>query len=334
MSSRSRAAALIAAHAIAFGARPSAQVDRVASAETIALARLSEWFGPSDAVRPPAVAAPLFAAAGDMDVERLAVRAAATAYWRRVVAPAPAWFLDDLADYSADRIVSELFSRLAKRPGYAWPAPRYFGGFIPFVVQSSPMTRAPIASRGEWLATLEQRIGWPDMQAVMSAMRERGATTPVTASDLTAIATAVTGRDLHEFLHQVGPKLPVFDYGVDRLIVEPRGPRGFRSTVVVRRYGDGVFPVDVETRFAGGAIVTEHWDGAEPMWRFVYEAAAPAQSAEIDPGGVLQLDRRRANNRRTTAGQAIRRSLGWSAVWSGVWLTWLQDCLLTFAALA
>jgi len=330
MSSRSRAAALIAAYAIAFGARPSAQVDRVAPAETIALARLSEWFGPSDAVRPPVVVAPLFAPSGDMDVERLAVRAAAVAYWRRVVAPAPAWFLDDLADYSADRIVPELFSRLAKRPGYAWPVPRYFGGFIPFVVRSSPMTRAPIPSRGEWLATLEQRIGWPDMQAVLSAMCERGSRTPVAAGDFAAIATAVTGRDLHEFLHQVGPELPVFDYGVDRLAVERRGPRGFRSTVVVRRYGDGVFPVDVETRFAGGAIVTERWDGAEPMWRFVYEAAAPAQSAEIDPGGVLQLDRRRANNRWTTASPAIRRSVGWS----GVWLTWLQDCLLTFAALA
>src|SRR5206468_10475506 len=113
MSSRSRAAALIAAYAIAFGAPASAQADRVASAETIALARLSEWFGPSDAVRPPVVAAPIFAPAGDMEVERLAVRAAAAEYWRRVVAPAPAWFLDDLADYSADRVVPELFSALA-----------------------------------------------------------------------------------------------------------------------------------------------------------------------------------------------------------------------------
>src|SRR5205814_5209415 len=109
----------LAAYAIAFGAPAPAQGDRVASAETIALARLSEWFGSSDAVRPVAVVAPLFAPAGDMEVERLAVRAAAAAYWRRVVAPTPAWFLDDLADYSAGRIVPELFSALAKKPGSA-----------------------------------------------------------------------------------------------------------------------------------------------------------------------------------------------------------------------
>jgi hypothetical protein len=330
MSPRSRAAALLAAYAIALVVPVSAQEDRAAAAGTAALARLSEWFGPSESPPPADAGGPLFAPSGGMEVERIAVRAAAKMYWQRAVAPAAQWLLDDLADYSADRVVPELFARIAQQPGYAWPVVRYFGGFVPFAVKVSPLTDPPIESRGAWLATLERRIGWPEMQALLRSVRERGISEPIDASALQAMAAAATGRDLDAFFRQVGREPPVFDYGVDRLVVERRGPQRFRSTVVVRRYGEGVFPVDVESRFAGGAIVTEHWDGAEPMWRFVYESAAPIESAAIDPGGVLRLDRRRSNNVRTTMPPPTRSIVSWS----GTWLTWLQDCLLTFAALA
>src|SRR5205823_5270595 len=83
-------------------------VERATAAETIALARLSQWFGPSEAVRPVDAGGPLFAASGGMEVERAAVRAAAKAYWRRTVATGAPWLLDDFADYSADRIVPDL----------------------------------------------------------------------------------------------------------------------------------------------------------------------------------------------------------------------------------
>jgi len=322
--------AAIVASAVCWAAPAIAQPDRDQSATAIASNRLVEWFGPSNLNRPARGLPPLFASEGGMEAERTAVRATAEAYWRPAIAPASAWLAGDLADYAADRIVPELFSRAAKRTGYAWPVERYFGGFIPYAI-GLPMSGPPPQSHGVWLGTLEAFIGWPTLQALLRSLHEQGTQTPLSADEFVRMADALTGRELGWFLRQVADRHRVFDYGIDRLRVSAMGANRYRSIVGVRRYGEGVFTVDVETQFAGGASVIERWDGRGPRETFVYESAAPALSAAVDPRDTLRLDRRRANNRRTVDRQPIRQL---SLPWSAQWLTWLQDCLLSFAVLA
>ena len=56
---------------------------------------------------------------------------------------------------------------------------------------------------------------------------------------------------------------------------------------------------------------------------------SPAVSAQVDPDQVLLLDTNFTNNSFTT------RPQGWRAAnkWSAAWMVWLQDQLLTWAAL-
>ena len=136
----------------------------------------------------------------------------------------------------------------------------------------------------------------------------------------------------------------MFDYGIDSVTSEPaRGP-GFvdrngkiefdavgdpkspiRSTVIVRRYGEALFPVDVLVTFKNGEKVREPWNGRDRWKAFTYERAIPAVSAVVDPDRVLLLDVNRTNNGYTTspqAGPAARK-------WMLKWMIWLQDALAT-----
>jgi hypothetical protein len=88
--------------------------------------------------------------------------------------------------------------------------------------------------------------------------------------------------------------------------------------------------VDVLVTFASGEGVTEHWDGKDRWKLYSYDRPSPVVSAQVDPNRVLLLDVDYTNNSRTLApkGRAA------AATWSMAWMVWLQDCLLSWAALA
>ncbi|MEJ2086179.1 MAG: hypothetical protein P8Y44_10950 [Acidobacteriota bacterium] len=165
----------------------------------------------------------------------------------------------------------------------------------------------------------------------------------------------VVGRDLTWFFDQVFRSSEAFDYGVESAVSFPLQPEGFfaersglsyrqredrhetgettddresyRSEVVVRRYGGGVFPVDVLLVFEDGESVRYAWDG-EDRWRlFVEERAAKLEFAAVDPEEVLLLDLRRMNNSRRVQADAAAVSIKWSSRW----MTWLEDFLSTLA---
>jgi hypothetical protein len=138
----------------------------------------------------------------------------------------------------------------------------------------------------------------------------------------------------------------VFDYALDDLRSEPVTASGFfekdgkrefkadnpargtfRTTVVVRRLGEAVFPIDVQVTFRNGEKVREHWDGADRWKLFTYERGAEAVSAVADPDEILLLDVDRTNNSRTLQPQAGAAATKWTVKW----LIWLQDALLTCA---
>jgi hypothetical protein len=196
-----------------------------------------------------------------------------------------------------------------------------------------------------WLNTLERMLGWDTLRRIMSTYFDRWKFRHPRPEDFFAVVNEISGQDLTWFFDQVHRSANVFDYGVERFesgAPEVRGfaatgaapaydehkPAGtFRTVVVVRRYGEAIFPVDVLTTFEHGEAIRERWDGRDRWRAYTYDRPARAVSAAVDPDRVLLLDVNYTNNSRTlvpTADEAAGK-------WSLAWMVWLQDLLLTWA---
>jgi Peptidase family M1 domain len=195
-----------------------------------------------------------------------------------------------------------------------------------------------------WLNTLERMLGWETMQRVMSTYFSRWAFRHPKPADFFSVANEVSGRDLTWFFDQVYRSSNVFDYGVDSFSSEPAGVRGytgdgndrrfvetgdggpFHTTVVVRRFGEAIFPVDVRVMFENREEMRWHWDGQARWKAFDIDRPVRAATVQVDPEHILLLDVHYTNNSASLqprARQAARK-------WSLVWLVWLQDHLLTY----
>ena len=177
-----------------------------------------------------------------------------------------------------------------------------------------------------WLNTIERWLGWQTLQGGLhKAFADASFRHPEPEVVLRSIEQSA-GRDLTAFYDRTYRGSDVFDYSVDELSSEGAGPGQFASRVVVRRLGDGVFPVDVLVTFDNNEQVTEHWNG-EDRWReFTYTRASKVHSAIVDPKRQLLLDVNFTNNSRTRtprANDAARK-------WTFKWVVWLQDALLTW----
>src|SRR5204863_4706245 len=175
---------------------------------------------------------------------------------------------------------------------------RYFDGFLPWVVkdialnretagnrlagyrrdaksdaQSTPSFRYFPATGGSitynktalWLNTMERWLGWPLLQQILATHFARWQFRHPAPQDFFAVANEVAGRDLGWFFDQVYRSSNAFDYGVQSLASERDGDR-YRTTVVVRRYGEATFPVDVLVTFSNGERAIDKWDGVD-RWK-------------------------------------------------------------------
>lgn len=193
-----------------------------------------------------------------------------------------------------------------------------------------------------WLHTLERMLGWPTLQRILSAYYARAAFRHPAPGDFFSVAREIGGQDLTGFFDQAHRSSATFDYGVGDFRSEPAGGRGYvgtpaafrepppgppyRTTVVARRYGEGVFPIDVRVLFENNEEVRWRWDGRARWKVFEADKAVRAVRADVDPDRILMLDVNRTNNSalvRPAAARAARK-------WSLVWLIWLQDHLLTY----
>jgi len=180
-----------------------------------------------------------------------------------------------------------------------------------------------------WLNTLERRLGWETLQRIMASYFSRWQFNHPKPSDFFDTASAVAGHDLGWFFDQVYRSSNVFDYGVQELQSTNEGG-SFRTSAVVRRYGEGIFPVSVRVTFANGEHVDQEWDGRDRWKLYTYDRPSRAVSAQVDPDRVLLLDVNSTNNSRTLAPRAPRAATKWSLKW----MVWLQDLLLNWAILA
>jgi hypothetical protein len=196
-----------------------------------------------------------------------------------------------------------------------------------------------------WLNTLERMLGWDTLQKILSTYFARYSFKHPGPRDFFAVVNEVSGRDLTWFFDEVYRGSSVFDYGIDAFTSERVSDRGFfgepgrqtysaaersgdayRTTVVVRRGGDGVFPVTVRVVFENGQEQRWSWEGRDPWKLFEIDRPVRAITAEVDPERVLLLDVNYTNNSRSLAPKTNAAARKWSLAW----LIWLQDHLLTY----
>ncbi len=196
-----------------------------------------------------------------------------------------------------------------------------------------------------WLHTLERMVGWEVLQRILATYFARWQFKHPKPQDFFEVANEVSGRDLTWFFDQVYRTSNVFDYAVDMLRSETARVDGvgdrisagdtprtelrmasYRTQVVVRRNGEGIFPVDVRVVFENKEEVRWHWDGRDRWKLFEVERPVRAAFAEVDPEHILLLDVAYTNNSMTLEPQSTRAARKWSAAW----VIWLQDHLLTY----
>ena len=300
----------------------------------------------------------LFAPEHVEDPEDVTVHEAGHQFWYGIVGNnefEDAWMDEGFNTFSEARVMG------------TWGAPtyfsqRYFGGFVPYVfkdivldretdwnrfagyrraakndVQSTPSFRYYAASSGVptynktalWLNTMERWLGWPTLQRIMSTHFSRWKFKHPKPQDFFDIANEVSGRDLSGYFDQVYRSSNAFDYGIQDLRSDKDGDK-YRTLVVVRRYGEATFPVDVRVTFTEGKQVTEHWDGKDRWHLYTYNWPQRAVTAQTDPDHVLLLDVNLTNN-----SKALTPLDGFgpkaATKWSLKWMVWLQDCLLTWS---
>ena len=284
-----------------------------------------------------------------------------------------AWLDEGLNTFATGRVLEQAYP-------VRYPSRRFFGGFIPYVLRDSPVSRAIDYNRlgsyrnaaktdvqstptfqywperrtagaitysktALWLHTLERHLGWETLQKIMATFFQRAQFRHPKPEELFSVANEVSGQDLTWFFDQVYRSSTVFDYGIQELSSRPAATRGFfdrddrpiyvaeadssqfETSVVARRYGEAVFPVDVLVVFDDEHEVRERWNGRARWRRFTYVRSARATRAIVDPERVLLLDVNYTNNSRSLVPQGDRAATKWMLRW----LTWLQDLFMTYA---
>jgi hypothetical protein len=264
-----------------------------------------------------------------------------------------AWMDEGINQYANARVMAEEFSD-------GRDVPRFFGGFVPWVLEDVrwdrlvsgeflseyrrsptvdiqatpsfrywPRTSAPItySKPALWLHTLERALGWTTVQQILSTFFDRWKFKHPRPGDLFQVASEVSRRDLTPFFDQVYRGSVVFDYGVESITSDETDDGMFANDIVVRRHGDGIFPVTILATLANGEQRRFAWDGGGRWHRVTLEHASRIVSAQVDPDQVLLLDTNFTNNSFTSEPASARAATKWAATW----MVWLQDQLLTWA---
>ena len=201
------------------------------------------------------------------------------------------------------------------------------------------------------LVTMERWLGWETMRRILATFADRFWFKHPRPADFFAVANEVSGQDLGPFFDQVYRGTVLFDYAVDRVVSRPVGaPRGYpdgadpqwqpggrsggpavyESTVDVRRWGGGIFPVEVRVTFEDGSVAEERWDGRAPWTRYRYTKPSAVGRVEVDPRHVLVLDVNYTNNSWTKRPNATAAALKWTSKWM-VWLQSVMDLAAFFS---
>lgn len=177
------------------------------------------------------------------------------------------------------------------------------------------------------LATLENYLGRERFDRIMRTYYQRWRFRHPGRADFLAVVHEVAGENLDWFFEQVLEEATSLDYAVasianvplkdfekgildDELQLpegseedeqeedeeedEENGP--YESTVVFRRVGEVVFPMDVLIEFSDGEVIRTTWDGRGRVRPYRFTRDARVIRATIDPDNRVPLDVDRLNN--------------------------------------
>jgi hypothetical protein len=193
------------------------------------------------------------------------------------------------------------------------------------------------------LLTLEKVVGEDTLRRALHVYFMRYRFTHPTGEDFLRTLEEVAGRDLRWYFDQAVYGTAVLDYEVFNIASDrPDWAREkgreksrkddpnavYNSTVLVRRKGEFVFPVEVLAKFSSGPPAHEHWDGRDRWIRYTYSRPGKIVSAEVDPERAIWLDKDFFNNSHTAAPNAAathKLANCWMFVtqWLAQWLAWL-----------
>ncbi|RMH77412.1 MAG: M1 family peptidase, partial [Calditrichaeota bacterium] len=211
-------------------------------------------------------------------------------------------------------------------------ADRYYGFQSPFKTDAMavPSYRyAPGAYRvnsydkpAMMLHTLENYLGWETFQKIMSTYFQRYKFKHPRPEDFFHLVDSLSGQDMGWFFRDAYYSSYLYDYAVDQVSCEPVAPiRGYREVngellspeqveaaekeesppqyrcrILIRRWGEARFPIEIKMTFANGEEVTESWDGQARWKEYEYIKPARLEKVEVDPEHKLALDVNYSNN--------------------------------------
>jgi hypothetical protein len=239
-------------------------------------------------------------------------------------------------------------ARATNGPGYRFdrvrqPAWTYLAGAYGFYSYQKPELL---------LTTLERHLGEQTMARIMRTYHERWRFRHPSSDDFYAVANEVSGKDLGWFFRQAVEGDQVLDFDVsqatstrvrtdagyldgargrelvsqdtaqERDAAVDENSRQYLSTVIVRRRGEFVFPVDVAFKFEDAPAERTRWDGQERWKKFTFTRAEKLEWVEVDPDRKILLDVNWLNNSRRVTPDGTAASAT-----SARWLFVLQQIL-------
>jgi len=177
------------------------------------------------------------------------------------------------------------------------------------------------------LKTLENHLGRDRFDQIMRTYYQRWKFRHPNRHDFVAVANEVGGENLDWFFDQLVDGRTVLDYAVASIAnipldafeqgilddqpqpVEHREEekadattsvedqeKVYQCTVVFRRVGEVVFPMDTLVEFSDGEVLRNQWDGRGRVKTFRFTRKAKVVRAAIDPDQRVPLDVDRTNN--------------------------------------
>ena len=221
--------------------------------------------------------------------ESVTVHEAGHQFWYGIVATNEfehAWMDEGFNTFSTARTLEQFFT-----PHYA---KRYFGGFIPWVFEDLPLSRATDGNRltgyrpnarsdvpdtatwrywpgtagsisynktALWLHTLERMLGWDTLQRILSTYFTRYAFKHPKPADFFAVASEVAGQDLTWFFDEVHSSAHAFDYGIEVFTSERPRVRGYSGNAEERAFAD----TTADDRYRTTVVARRHAEGVFPV---------------------------------------------------------------------
>jgi hypothetical protein len=209
------------------------------------------------------------------------------------------------------------------RPGWKFANSASYGGIV-------------YGKTATVLATLEAVVGEETLRKALRVYFMRYRFQHPAGSDFLDTLQEVSGRkDLEPYITDAFNGTEVLDYSVDSLTSGPpewwkgRGASGpYHTSVVVRRKGTFLFPVNLEVGFEDGSKERATWDGNDRWARFSWDKPSRAVYAQVDPDGNVPLDVNSFNNsyalqRDRTARLKLTNYWAFAQQLLGQWLSFL-----------